>query len=97
MTKLEDAILEIVRAQIETILETTTVHIQREVRIVDDRRLYSVANVAKLFEVSKAWVYERINRGELTVVELGGTTGKQRIAAPEVQRYIDSRTFGRKP
>lgn len=61
---------------------------------VEAVRLYSVATVAERLEVSKVWVYERINSGQLAVVELGSTRAKQRIRADVLQSFIDSRSFG---
>lgn len=58
-------------------------------------RLYSVAAVAELLEVATDYVYDRIKAGELAVVELGHGRAKQRIAALELQRFIESRTYGR--
>ena len=58
-------------------------------------RLFTVAGAAEVLGVSTDYVYARINQGELKVVELGtGTKAKQRISATELQRFIDSRTFG---
>jgi excisionase family DNA binding protein len=57
-------------------------------------RLYSVATVAEMLEVSPPWVYERIRSGVLAVVEIGDTKSKQRIRADVLQAFIDSRSFG---
>jgi len=58
-------------------------------------RLYSVAAVADLLGMSRGWVYERISKGELAVVELGSTRAKQRIRADVLQAFIDARTHGK--
>lgn len=58
-------------------------------------RLYSVAAVADMFGVSRQWVYDRIARGDIRVVELGDSRAKQRVRADDLQSFIDSRTFGR--
>jgi hypothetical protein len=84
----------IVRDELEAASGTAAVRIERQVIEVNPQRLYSVAAVAELFDVSPSWVYERIKNGEMAVIELGDTRAKQRISTPEVQRYIDSRTFG---
>lgn len=57
-------------------------------------RLYSVAAVADLLGVSRQWVYDRINGGQIRVVELGDARGKQRVRADDLQAFIDARTFG---
>jgi hypothetical protein len=59
----------------------------------DPNRLYSIASVAELFEVSPDWVYDRIAARELAVVELGSTRAKQRVSAAELARFTASRTF----
>lgn len=87
-------IRQIVRSEFEAASGSATVRVERQVIEVNPQRLYSVAAVAELFDVSPGWVYSRINNGTLAVVELGDDRSKQRISTPEVQRYIDSRTFG---
>jgi excisionase family DNA binding protein len=62
--------------------------------VIEAVRLYSVATVALRLEVGKDWVYERINNGQLAVVELGTTRAKQRIRADVLQAFIDSHSFG---
>lgn len=57
-------------------------------------RLYSVAAVADLLGVSRQWVYDRINGGQIRVVELGDERSKQRVRADDLQAFIDGRTFG---
>ncbi|MCU1598547.1 MAG: binding domain, excisionase family [Glaciihabitans sp.] len=64
---------------------------------VEAVRLYSVATVAERLDVSKDWVYDRINAGALAVVELGDTKTKQRIRADVLQAFIDGRSYGSKP
>lgn len=60
-------------------------------------RLYSVAIAAERLEMSRVWVYDRIKAGEIRVVEFGTTRPKQRIRADDLQKFIDSRTFGQTP
>jgi excisionase family DNA binding protein len=62
--------------------------------VVEAVRLYSVASVAELLEVSKDYVYDRIKSGVLAVVELGDERAKQRIRADVLQAFIDSRSYG---
>jgi hypothetical protein len=63
--------------------------------IIEAVRCYSVATVAEMLEVSKVWVYDRINSGDLLpVVELGSSRSKQRIRADVLQAFIDKRTYG---
>lgn len=58
---------------------------------------YSVAKVAQLLDVSRHWVYRRIREGAFSVVELGGNErSNQRIAASELQRFLDANTYGNK-
>lgn len=59
-----------------------------------DGRLLKVSEVAEHLGVGIDWVYRRIDRGEFAVVELGDTRKNQRITAPELQRFIDERTYG---
>lgn len=58
-------------------------------------RLYSVAMVAGILGTSTDYVYDRIKSRVFPVVELGDTKGKQRIRADDLQKFIDSRTFGK--
>jgi excisionase family DNA binding protein len=71
-----------------------TIPPQQSPSIREAVRLYSVATVADLLEVSTDFVYDRIKSGVLPVVELGDTKAKQRIRADALQDFIDSRTFG---
>lgn len=57
-------------------------------------RLYSVAAAADMLGVSRQWVYDRINNGQIRVVELGDARSKQRVRADDLQAFIDGRTFG---
>lgn len=57
-------------------------------------RHYTVAEVADLLRKSKPWVYERINNGTFTVVELGDTRSCQVIPASVLQAFIEARTYG---
>lgn len=64
------------------------------VKTVETVRLYSVAKAAEQLDVGRDFVYERIRRGDLRTVELGDVRSKLRIRADDLQRFIDSRTFG---
>lgn len=56
------------------------------------RLAYNVQETAVLLGVGKDYVYERINAGELPVVQLGTEhKAKRRIAATDLQAFIDSR------
>jgi excisionase family DNA binding protein len=93
-TTFESLVRQVVREEVRAALDAETVQVRHEVVVVDPRRLYSVSEVARLWEVSRAYVYERINAGEISVVELGDGRPKQRVTVGEVQRFIDSRSFG---
>lgn len=56
-------------------------------------RLYTVAEAAERLRVSKNYVYDRFRDGSLPRVELGTGRAKQRVAAPALQAFIDSRTY----
>jgi excisionase family DNA binding protein len=58
-------------------------------------RLLKVADVAEILDVGIDWVYERINRGEIPVVELGDTRKNQRIAASDLEAFIAARRYPR--
>ena len=90
-----DSVEEVIRAIVQDELQNLAPRTGPAVQIVAEspNRLYSVAAVAKLFEVSTDWVYDRINSGALAVVELGDGKAKQRISVTELQRFIDSRTY----
>lgn len=57
-------------------------------------RLFKVAEAAALLNVGDDWVYERINRGEIAVVELGDTRKNQRIPESVLAEFIAARTYG---
>jgi excisionase family DNA binding protein len=57
--------------------------------------LLKVAEAAVRLSVGDDWVYERINRGEIPVVELGDTRKNQRIRESDLDSFITARTFGR--
>lgn len=57
-------------------------------------RLFKVSDAAALLGVGDDWVYERINRGEIPVVELGDTRKNQRITETDLAEFIKSRTYG---
>ena len=54
-------------------------------------RLLKVAEVAEILGVGIDWVYERIKRGELPVVELGDTRKNQRITESDLASFIRDR------
>lgn len=54
-------------------------------------RLLKVAEVAETLGVSRAWVYRRIETGELPVVELGNTRKNQRIDETDLAEFISTR------
>jgi len=56
-------------------------------------RLLKVADAAALLSVGIDWVYERINRGEIPVVELGDTRKNQRIRESDLAAFVASRTY----
>ena len=57
------------------------------------QRLYTVAEVAEILGTSKAYVYERINGGEVRTVNLGTPVrAKMRVRADDLQAFIESRT-----
>lgn len=60
-----------------------------------DDRLLKVADAAERLSVGDDWVYERINRGEIPVVELGDTRKNQRILESDLRAFIDARRYGR--
>ncbi len=57
-------------------------------------RLLKVVEVAELLGVGDDWVYERINRGELPVVELGDTRKNQRVREADLEAFVEARTYG---
>lgn len=57
-------------------------------------RLFRISEAAEILGVSSAYIYSKISKGEIGVVELGDSKAKQRISAIELQRFIDSRTYG---
>lgn len=71
----------------------------REEFLIADRmapRLLKVTEVAEILSVGADWVYERINRGEIPVVELGDTRKNQRIRESDLEAFIETRTYGRR-
>ncbi|MFJ2542732.1 helix-turn-helix transcriptional regulator [Microbacterium sp. NPDC087589] len=54
-------------------------------------RLLKVTEVAETLGVSRAWVYRRIEAGELPVVELGNTRKNQRIDETDLAEFISTR------
>ncbi|MCE7483088.1 helix-turn-helix domain-containing protein [Microbacterium profundi] len=56
--------------------------------------LLKVVEVAERLGVGIDWVYERINRGEIPVVELGDTRKNQRIRESDLDSFIAARTYG---
>ena len=62
-------------------------------------RQYSVKDAAELLGVSTEYIYSRMKDGSLPRrLDLGGTRGKYRIPASDLQRFIDDNTSdSRKP
>jgi len=58
-------------------------------------RLLKVADVAEILGVGIDWVYERIRRGEIPVVELGDTRKNQRVPETALAAFISERTYGK--
>lgn len=58
-------------------------------------RLLKVADVAEILGVGIDWVYERIKRGEIPVVELGDTRKNQRVPETALAAFISERTYGK--
>jgi len=56
--------------------------------------LLKVAEAAERLAVGTDWIYERINRGEIPVVELGDTRKNQRIRESDLDSFIAARTYG---
>ncbi|MFJ2542733.1 helix-turn-helix transcriptional regulator [Microbacterium sp. NPDC087589] len=54
-------------------------------------RLLKVADVAEILGVGIDWVYERIKRGEIPVVELGDTRKNQRVSEADLEAFIQQR------
>lgn len=59
-------------------------------------QLLTVAQVARRLSVGIDWVYDRINRGAIPVVELGDTRKNQRIRESDLAAFIDQHTYGAK-
>lgn len=57
--------------------------------------LLKVAEVADRLGVGIDWVYDRIKRGEIPVVELGDTRKNQRINETDLAAFIAARTHGK--
>lgn len=57
-------------------------------------QLLKVAQVADRLAVGIDWVYDRINRGEIPVVELGDTRKNQRIREDDLKSFVESHTYG---
>lgn len=57
-------------------------------------QLLKVTDVATRLSVSTYWVYNRINRGELPVVELGDTRKNQRVRESDLAAFIEAQTYG---
>lgn len=58
--------------------------------VVDESiRLYPVADLARLWSVSREYVYEEIRAGRLPVVEMGnGDRSKARVSSVDAARWI---------
>lgn len=57
--------------------------------------LLKVVEVAERLAVSTYWVYDRINAGEIPVVELGSTRKNQRVTESALRTFIAERTYPR--
>ena len=57
-------------------------------------RLLKVAEVADRLGVGIDWVYRRIERGELAVIELGDTRKNQRVSEDALAAFLAARTHG---
>lgn len=56
-------------------------------------RLYSVKDAADMLGVSRYYVYDHINDGQIRAVNLGeGSRDKLRVRADDLQAFIDART-----
>lgn len=58
-------------------------------------KLLKVATVAERLAVGIDWVYDRINRGDIPVVELGDSRKNQRIRESDLAAFIDGHTYGK--
>ncbi|MGM7671457.1 helix-turn-helix transcriptional regulator [Microbacterium sp. A93] len=86
---LEDAVVRIAFSRL-ALLEH-----REPVAFADPREtLLKVTDVAERLGVNKSWVYARINRGEIPVVELGDTRKNQRIRESDLDSFIAARTYG---
>lgn len=56
-------------------------------------RLFRIKEAAEILGVSSYYIYNKISKGELGVVELGDTKHKQRISAIALQQFIDDRSY----
>lgn len=54
-------------------------------------KLLKVADVAEILDVGIDWVYERIKRGEIPVVELGDTRKNQRVSEADLAAFTVQR------
>lgn len=60
-------------------------------RADDAVRLYSVAELAKLWGVGQTYVYDEIRAGRLPIVQLGrGDRNKARVTAADAAKWIAS-------
>ena len=92
----ETLIRGIVRDEVDAINRAESPARFRDVIVDDSLRLYSVAAAARILDMSRVWVYQQINRGQLPSVEFGDTRPHQRIRAVDLQSFIDARASGRK-
>lgn len=60
------------------------------VNVVDESvRLYPIADLARLWSVSKEYVYAEIRAGRLAAVEMGnGDRSKTRVSSADAARWI---------
>jgi len=62
-----------------------------EPSLADDRALPTLLrpnDVARLFAVSRAWVYEAARSGRIPSVRLGGEDGPLRFVADDLERWL---------
>ncbi|TFD51997.1 DNA-binding protein [Cryobacterium sp. Hh11] len=62
---------------------------------IEVERWLPISVVAVMLGVGRHYVLNRIDAGELPVVELGDTKPKQRVPLSALNAFIEKRTFGR--
>ncbi|MCW2165363.1 DNA binding domain-containing protein, excisionase family [Microbacterium hydrothermale] len=62
---------------------------------IAEATLLKITDVARRLKVGPDWVYKRIERGEIPVVELGDNRRKnQRVREADLVAFIEKRTYG---